>query len=134
MGGHGQQHCLICGGPANWRQWQQNHMGITEDNVPLDLFDYDEECGTFQIITTHSQMNATLPAGKEVFRVSGFGEIHDGLTCHASCYQLLYSRLGYTLCLRMFSRCYNPIATREGMGVCLSSSAQAPFSGVSMEE
>ncbi len=36
-GGHGQQHCLICGGPANWRQWQHNHVGITEDNVPVDF-------------------------------------------------------------------------------------------------
>ncbi len=97
MGCHGHQHCLICGGPANCRQWQRNHVGITEDNVPIDLFDYEEECGVFQINTTHSQMNATLPAGEAAFHVGGFGEIHDGLTCHAACYQLLYSRLGYTL-------------------------------------
>lgn len=62
----------------------------------LILFDYEEECGTFQIDTTHSQMNATLPAGERIFHIGGFGDIRDGLTCHASCYQLLYSRLGYT--------------------------------------
>lgn len=96
MEGHGQQHCLICGGPANWRQWQRSHVGITED-VPIDLLDYEEECDAFQINTTHSQMDATLPARDAAFHVGGFDETHDGLTCHASCYQLLHSRLGYTL-------------------------------------
>jgi len=132
MGGHGQQHCLICGGPANRRQWQRNHVGITEDNVPIDLFDYEEECGTFQIITTHSQMNATLPAGKEVFRVSGYGygTIRDGLSCHASCYRLLYSRLGYTL---LFEDVL-PLLQCHGYGVGYDTSLQLGTSSLLWSE
>ena len=87
MGGHGEQHCLICGGPASWTEWQGEHVGITEDNVPMGLFKYDEELGWFSIHATH--------LAQEAFVVGRLG--NDGLTCHASCHQLLCQRLGYTL-------------------------------------
>lgn len=96
MGGHGQQHCLICGGPANWEQWQDSHVGVTEDDVPIELSNYEEDYGAFKINTTPFQINTTLSEA-ESLQVGSFGELRDGLTCHRSCYQLLYSRLGYML-------------------------------------
>ena len=113
--------CLVCGGPSaeehlhdtdmllqmigktdGQLKWLDKHIGVPENNIPVDIGYWNLEGGFTYPYRKHKPVKASKcfhPAPTYFSRrtdksFKGFGH---GLTCHAVCYKFLQQRLKYTL-------------------------------------
>ena len=79
-------------------QWLSNHVGVQEDNIPIDLCGYSSY-GTFYTSPQQSRFDSGSFHSAYTYLLCKDIPATDqhGLTCHKACYQFLHERLKYKL-------------------------------------
>lgn len=122
-------YCVICGGPSSQADinesdeilaalgkeggeltWLDDHVGISEHNVPVALGSY-RLYGAFYLPDNHSFYTANVYDHKKEDIADG--DSH-GLSCHAACYDFLHATLDYQL---QFQEIWPLLSRDTGRGI-----------------